>query len=260
MISDTPTQVQTNPLNYFTVVLGEAGTGKTTFLSQIPGHYFALTEPGHTGLSVYGSLINDWNEFLTLCKELVARKTEGKGRVIDVLCVDTYDGLYKLAGEHVAANTTFLEQGKPVKASRIDDIAFGKGFARTNELVLGVLKRLRLAGINVFVACHAKGKVEKYRGQDITVYGPALTPSASTALVDAADVVMYFRTEENVVRNQDGLLVANSSTRFSYLHGQFTLTAKHRLSGLPEKFELKRDTQWKDYTDLFNKALQTNKN
>lgn len=268
MLVQQPVPIQTDPRNYLTLIHGIAGIGKTTFGSQIEGHYFFLTEKGTEGVSVYGHPILAWdtpdlNEdkdktpkgFLQSCGELLqGRKAEGV-RQVKMVVVDTIENLIELAGVWICKNRTFPEKGVHHKFDYIDDVPWGKGYKAASQLILGKLNKLMLEGFGVLLISHTAERHVKWAGQDLTKYGPNLTPKTERYIVDACGAVGHFVIDQTTKKDEEGKIVKVEEGRYAFWQPAFLRVAKHRLTAFPEKLELHRDTMWPDYCATFEKTV-----
>jgi len=263
VLQQTPTQIVTDPRKYLTLIYGIAGVGKTEFGSQIPGHYFFYTEAGIEGVQIYGDPILSWEDFIEKCNEIVSAKAAGwkdeQGkpiREITTIVIDTYENLYMHAADWICRNTTFPEKGVRQKFERIEDVPYGKGYKRTNELLIEKLNKLMLHGFGVLVIAHSKERTVTWRGQEFQAYGPNLPPSAADGIIDACGAVGFFNTEESVRKDENGRVVAHEEGRYMYWQNSFLIRAKHRLPGFPEKLPLPRGEGYATYLKAFQEAVK----
>ncbi len=264
MLQQVPTEIVTDPRRYLTLVYGIAGVGKTEFGAQIPGHYFFCTEAGIEGVRVFGDPILNWKDFLDKCDEVTTAKrngwkdNEGKPiREILTIVVDTYENLYKHAGVWICKNTTFPQKGVQQKYARIEDVPYGKGYTRTNELLIEKLNKLMLSGFGVLVISHSKEKPITWRGENFQAYGPKLPPSAADGIIDACGAVSFFNTEETTDKNDVGIVMKVEEGRYMYWQNSFLIRAKHRLPGFPAKLPLPCGKGYQTYLDAFEKTLRS---
>ncbi len=265
MLQQVPTEIVTDPRKYLTLIYGIAGVGKTEFGSQITGHYFFYTEAGIEGVQVFGDPIFDWSGFIDKCEEIVDSKKagwkdeEGKSvREILTIVVDTYENLYAHAGTWICKNTTFPEKGVQQRFERIEDVPYGKGYKRTNELLIEKLNKLLLCGFGVLVISHSKERPITWRGQDFQSYGPKLPPSAADGIIDACGAVSFFNTEEATSKDAEGNVTRVEEGRYMYWQNSFQIRAKHRLPGFPAKLSLPRGKGYQTYLDAFEKTVRNN--
>jgi len=261
-LTQEPSVIVTDPRRYLTSVHGIAGVGKTSFGKQIPGHYFMCTESGTAGVSIFGDPILTWEEFTTKCAEVVTTKNRGwkdpegnDQREITTFVIDTYEMLYALAAKWICVNCTFPEKGVHQKFDRIEDVPYGKGYKRTNELVIEKLNKLLLLGFGVLTLSHSKERDVKWRGQTLKSYGPNLPPSAAQGLIDASDAVSYFYTEESISKDEEGHVVQVEEGRYMKWQSSFLIAAKHRLKGFPDILPLPIDQGYQTYLEAFNETL-----
>jgi len=249
--------IKVDPRDYITMVLGDAGSGKTTFCSQIPDHYIIGCEPGQEGVEYHGEPCPDFKTFLRIATELInAKNTHFKDqREIKVVVIDTYDRLFELCGVYVVQEEIFMEMGKAQKFAKVDDVPYGRGYKRVNELLIGLIYKLRQAGFGIVLASHVKERIVKWQGQDVTWFGPKLPPSGCDAIIDACGVIAFFRTEEEYKKGATGEILSVKSLRRARFQPTFQIVAKHRLEGFPESMELNHHTMWQDYEKIFAETV-----
>lgn len=252
-IAQEASEIVLDPRKYLTMLYGEAGTGKTTFFSQTPGAYFIKTEDGTQGVKIFGHNVTTWEEALQSFNAILKMKDSGwKGvRKIETIIIDCYEKLWWMCGDYLCRTTRFLENGAPVKYDRIEDVTWGKGYNRTNGVVIGVLNKLMLLGFGVGLISHVREKIKTYAGKDLTSVGPNLSGSAADAIVDECGAVGYCCIEEKVQRDANGNLLLHEQGRYIYWQPTFLRVAKHRLRRFPAKMPLRYGTGWADYEKVF---------
>ena len=257
MLVSSKSVPESDPRKYLTTVIGDAGVGKTTWASHIEGAYFLMTEMGTQGVSVRGEPILSWPSFKEKLNEIWQARKDGWKDVepITSIVVDTYDILFDMVGQWVCENEQFVVEGRPTRYTKIDDVPFGKGYARVSQLLLGVITRFHLAGFGVFLLCHSKERVVRWKGQAVMMYGPRLSPSASEALINASGAVGYFRVEQEVRKEGDEIVIANER-RVQQWQPTFQVAAKHRLPGFPAELPLTRLEGWQTYCQAFKEAYE----
>jgi hypothetical protein len=252
-LSQVPTKVEGDPTQYMTMVHGDAGTGKTTFISQIEGHYILYPEAGIKGVSVYGEPVLDWPGFIRIANELVAAKREEwvNQREVKVICVDTYEALWDVCGKWICENQKFLVKGKMEHYDKPQDVPWGAGYRAVNDLILEKLNKLLLFGFGIFLTSHTRERVIQWRGQDFTHYGPNLTTTSAEAIVAACDAVGYFTIEQEVNKDETGKLISTETGRRAYWQPTFLRVAKHRLPNFAEWLPLPLGSAWEGYKTEF---------
>jgi len=264
-LTETFTSLVDDPRKYLTLVYGVAGVGKTSWCAQIPNHYFLMAEYGVQGVSVRGDPVPTWTSFQAKCSELRnargANWTRGDGTKItpiEVVIIDTYDKLFENTGIHVCANERFMEQGKAEKYDKIDDVPWGKGYARVSDLLLHEIEALMLSGFGVVVVSHLRARQAEYMGRkNMEFYGPNLSPRAAERLVDACGAVGYFYIDEKVEFDKEvGAITKVEQGRFARWQATLQLQAKHRMDFFPETLPLRKLEGWQDYCEAFKTAYE----
>jgi len=263
-----PSELVTDPRKYLTCIHGGAGVGKTTFGSQIPGHYFVITEAGTQGVRVFGHEVTTWDEFLNTCASLIADQRRGWKtaddqplREIKVLVVDTLENLFAQLDVWLCANRTFIVDGVAKRFQRIADVPWGKGYKAACEEFTRPLNKLVLLGFGIILISHTKQKAMKWKGQDVTHFGLNLPPSCAEAIENACGAIGHFVTEEHTARETDGTIQTKEVGRFSYWQGTLLRVAKHRLRDFPEKLKLNNKLEegpsgYENYLEAFEIALK----
>jgi len=266
------TEIETDPTRLLTLVHGEAGVGKTTFTSQIPGHYHLLAEPAK-GTSLYGGPILAWQSrdtadghgpigFVEKVEELItAKRTSWKDqREIKVVVFDTYEVIWKLCGEWICKHQTFLVKGTQKSYTKVEDVPWGAGYKAVNNLLLSYIRKLGLLGFGVFMISHTRERTIEWRKQELTTYGPNLTQTSADAIVDACQAVGHFVVEEKVESEGGGPVIV-ATVRKCFWQPTFLRVAKHHLTGFPESLVVPvPDTSpngWEVYIQAYNKTLET---
>jgi hypothetical protein len=262
-IAQQPSSIVVNPKEYLHLIHGDAGIGKTTWCSQIDGHYFAKCEEGTKGVQVYGSTITSWPDFLELCRLIVEQKaTNWKDvRPIDVIIIDTLDRLFDYCGMWVAENVKFMDKGVAKKYDRIENVPWGKGYAEVRELILNVVKKLMSFGFGVVLLAHTKERTVQWRGQDLTSFDLSISPTSAQEFVGACDAVGYATLEETIERNAKGDVERIENGRWLYWQPTFLRRAKHRLENFPERTPMNNDLTkgpygYQQYAQVFQQVAE----
>ena len=243
-IAQLPSEIVVNPKEYLHLIHGDAGIGKTTWCSQIDGHYFAKCEEGAKGVQVFGSTITSWDEFREMCSLIVAQKELNwkDVRQIDVIIVDTLDRLFDYCGQWVSKNVAFMDKGTAKKYDRIENVPWGKGYAEVRERILDIVKKLMSYGFGVILLAHTKERTVKWRGQELTSFDLSISPTSAQEFVGACDAVGYATAEEIVERDATtGEINSVETGRWIYWQKAFLREAKHRLRNFPERTPLNND-------------------
>lgn len=267
-IRQTASKIVQDPRKYLTLVYGDAGVGKTTFCSQIPGHYFVITEAGTHGVEVVGHQIFSWNEFLETCALICEQKLRGwkdkednPVREVTTFVIDDIEHLFWLCGEHICATTSFMDSGKLIKYDRIEDVGWGKGYKRACEYLLKPLNKLLLKGFGMVITGHVRTREIKWRGQPMTTYNIALPPSVAQAIIDACGAVGYMTIEETYKKDGNNNVITTEKERRCYWQKEFLRESKHKLANFPEYTLLNHDKRkgslgWENYLTAFNQAVE----
>lgn len=258
VLAQTPTSIITDPRHYMTAVHGTVGVGKTSFGSQISGHYFLITEPGTEGVKVFGDPVLSWDGFIEKGRELIAAKESNwkEQREVKTIVVDTLENLFWFAGAQVCKTRRFLEKGVPKKYDNIEDVQYGRGYKAASELLIHNLEQLKLHGFGMLLLSHTKERLVKWAGQDLTHYGFNLPPSAASVVEAACGAIAHFVIEEEIKKDKEtGIISSVEQGRFMYWQPTFLRVAKHRLEGFPERLPLPRNKGWETYVEAFNATV-----
>jgi len=255
MLSQTPTRIVVEPKEYMTMIFGGPGVGKTSWAAQIPGHYFLLTEQGVSGVSVYGSYIFSFPEFETKCIELVEGKESGwrDQRPVEVIVVDVYERLFRLAGQYICETETFIDKGVAKKYKQIEDVPWGRGYGRTTDFLVEKFVKLRLFGFGIVLICHAQDKTFEWNKQDVMTTLIDLSKVPRNGILSQCDASGYFYVEGEEKKDAaTGKISSFETGRWMQWQPTFCVpNAKHRLSGFPERLKLERGVGWQTYVDTF---------
>jgi hypothetical protein len=106
------------------------GFGKTTFASQSPKPIFIQAEDGAGMLELAGKKVTNYDEVI----EVISFLAEEKHDFLTVV-IDTMDAM-----EKIIYNEVIKRHDKPIQS--IEDIGFGKGYVKANELWNNLLSSL----------------------------------------------------------------------------------------------------------------------
>jgi hypothetical protein len=257
-LSQTAQSIVEDPRRYLTWIYGPAGVGKTTFASQIDGHYFLQAEIGTAGVSVFGEGVPDWVTYMRIIGDLKAGidgKWQGQ-REIKVVVIDLLERLFEHCGNDTCRNETF----KGERYVKIEDVPYGAGYTRVCERLIRSFEYLRQLGLGVFLISHLKERQSKWRSQDIVKYEPNLPPSAILRFQGACDAVGFYRAEYETQKDANNQIVRVEKYRVIHWQPIFAVEAKHRLHYFPGILPIpKVDEAWKTYEAAFLKAVTLTK-
>ncbi len=251
-------RIVVDPRKYLTYVYGPPGVGKTSFCSQIDGHYFLSCEPGTSGVSIFGENILSWDDFLAKCGELVEALKSGftDQRAITTIVIDSYDALWAQCAEVVMKTERFMVKGTLSMFKNVDDVEYGKAYKRVNTIVIEKIKKLKLLGFGVVLIGHQKEKEIEWNGQKVTTVRLALSDSAEQAIVKECDAVGWFTIEREIKKNERLEIVSVEKGRYAYWQPAFGRQAKHRLKNFPERLDLPLDNGWGVYEKTFREVAE----
>ena len=196
-VSNTPS---THFRDYTWTLYGPPGIGKTTFASE--GDYLLIAfERGYTAMEAQAvdltlnthpdpeasrkaqgqwARADTWERFLITVGEVAALKERPWAGV----CIDTVDGAWLAAVEHVCAAKGWesIEDGGD----------YGKGYQPVNATFRGTLMRIVRLGIGLAFTSHSRTREFKGRGKvkyDKIV--PTLPPSTAKWVIGLCDLVLY---------------------------------------------------------------------
>jgi hypothetical protein len=243
-----------DPLQYVHLIYGEVGVGKTTFASQIDGHYILRAEEGTKGVRHYGTSVHSWQEFKEAATALIKMKRNGfEGREIKTIVIDTIGALADMLCEYITGTQTFIDNGKASKFDNIDDVPWGKGFRRVANILVPALKKIHQEGFGLVLLAHVRDRSKKWKGQDVDVYQPYIGPGnvIPDSICALADVVGYYHIEAKEKKNPEGNIVTYDEKRVMQFAPTFQSQCKHRLRCFPASLELELDDQWQTYQEAF---------
>ncbi len=214
------------------LIYGQAGVGKTTLISKLPGVLFADTEDGTSHLNVDRVPVRS----LADLRAIVAALLKSELTEYKVLAIDTADRLWDLCAADICKANNW---------ESIEQPSYGKGMKMATEKFLSIisaLDRLVEAGISVILVCHCK--IERMSPPDLpeyTMYQPKVSAPGKQAeeskdkLVQWADTLGFARFD-TAIDAKTGKAVGEPRRMLELVHTAYW-EAKHRGS-LPAQLDL----------------------
>ncbi|MGM0410093.1 MAG: ATP-binding protein [Bacillota bacterium] len=193
LLPDKPSIPAQNFSEYFTLIFGEGGIGKTTFAIQPENTILIQFEEGDKGLSCYKvNLIEEaknkygkdykghvWTMFINTIEEL-----EQGEHNFNHVAVDSADRAYDFKMAHFKA-----KEGRHPSGG--DD--YGQGWNQFNSAYKDSFYRLKESDYGLTVIAHAKTKeIENVRGDKRDKIIPAVGGKMGSWLLDEADIVLFY--------------------------------------------------------------------
>ncbi len=200
--------------NYVFTFYGNSATGKTRFLTSLPDSLLLGLEQGFQMLpGVLGISIKSYTDFLSAVSQLVGKPELRKK--YKYIGIDSLTALVAYATDHVLETEGINELG---------DLAYGKGYAMTNQLIIKQIRRLLKYYTVVFVA-HSLEKRDE-NDEELKYATLNLPVKITDFIIQNSDLVGF------LYRPRDGsqLSVMKSKASPSWV-------AKSRFSLLPETVE-----------------------
>ena len=232
------------------LIYGQPGTGKSTFLSQVPNCAVLATDPGLHSLDIDGLwypkvakgepdgdpdlsyVINHWTMLSTAVQEVCALPE------IEIVAIDTLDQAVALAEECVLEEigTKEKERGVEKGKNKTDGInngalGFGEGFRRVGRKLRNMLNFIMGSGKGCILVNHEV--VEKVHNSERVFPNipdiPRRDVTPREAVEGSIDCVLY----ANVRRNEAGDL-----EHVLYTSSGYRIIAKDRTGKLPPEIPL----------------------
>jgi hypothetical protein len=171
-------------------MIGAPGIGKSAFWAEETNAIYLDTEGGLNALSVYKIPIRSWGDIREAYGELLKLKQAGNFPYT-LIVIDTIDNLVSYCTEEVILRAKDFYTNSKIPIMTLGDIPNGGGWARTTELVMIMLNKLRELDCAITFIGHLKNKkikdsVLEYERMTIDIFG-----SLGTDLVSWADHVLY---------------------------------------------------------------------
>lgn len=222
------------------------GFGKTTFASQAPSPVFIQAEDGQGQLELAGKQVETYDDILEMISFL-AEEEHGFKTVV----LDTMDSIEKIIQSEVVKRTS--EAGKQITS--IEDIGFGKGYVKANELWNELLQALNFLrdnkGMMIVLLGHTKVKTftppdnDAYDRYTFTLQDSKNT-STSELILGWADIVL-FGNYKIITKSKDGKTKAvGGHDRAIYTEERATHWGKNRYN-LPYEIPFVQGEQWKAF-------------
>lgn len=213
LLSIEPSKISRDLAGYIIYLYGAPKSGKTSLATQIKGSLLLAFEHGYNALGgVYAQDIMSWSDVRTVVREL--KKPEVKDK-FSCLVFDTIDIAAALCEKYICAQNG---------VEKINEIAYGGGYALMRKEFEDVVRTMTQLGYSVFFISHDKDKV--FKRKDGTEYNQTV-PSCPNAFNEIAknlaDIYAYAEKYEDngiskvrlVIRSTDNSV--DCGCRFKYI-------------------------------------------
>ena len=143
---------------------------------------FADTEGGLDSLSVYKTAINNWTDFLLLCKEFTEADHPFKS-----MCIDTVDNLSKMCINYMMQKNDIIHPS---------DLDWGKGWSLVHDEFARPFMKLALSEYGLILISHVNYIEIKTRISKFTKAVPSIQNYLSKIIENTASIIMYFTSIE----------------------------------------------------------------
>lgn len=209
-------------------IYGAEGVGKSSLAANMPEPLFIDTEGGTSRLNVRRIKCTQWDELISIVKEVIATPT-----VCKTLVIDTADWAESLCVDFVC---------NKYRKGNIEEFGFGKGYTYLADEFgefLKLLNRLVEVGINPVVIAH--GKPRKYelpeeQGQ-FDRWEMKLTKQVAPLIKEWCDMLLFCNYKTFVVTTENNTKKAQGGKRVMYTTHNPCWDAKNRFN-LPDEVEL----------------------
>lgn len=211
------------------VIYGPEGIGKTSLASQCPDPVFIDTEGGTAHLDVRRlQKPEDWDELITLVKEVAANPG-----VCKTLVIDTADWAEAMCTDYIC---------KKYNQPGIESFGYGKGYSYLAEefsRLLLACNEVILAGTNVVITAHAKMRKQELPDEQGAFDRWELKLSKQTAplLKEWPDALLFLNFKTFVVATDGNTHKAQGGKRVIYTSHHPCWDAKNR-HNLSEELDL----------------------
>lgn len=156
---------------------GERKIGKTSLAAQFPSAWFAMFEPGGSGLRIRSNEIPNWETFLYYHAEVL--KSD-----IKTVVIDTIDIAYDRCQDWVCSN---------MGIEHPTDAGYGKGWDAVRKEFYKRIEELALRGRGVVMVSHATlQEFERHTGGTYTKIVPSMGKQAKAVSSGIADFTGYY--------------------------------------------------------------------
>jgi hypothetical protein len=226
-----------NVEDYVFTIYGRPKAGKTTlFANMVEKAYGSVDkglliafEEGYNALKVVAQPVNDFNDFVDVCDQLVEQKDELGFKMVGV---DTIDEMYKSCVNYMLKREGRKDQKK---YQALNDIPWGKGHEYVDVEIVTQLVRLKKAGYGLFFITHDKDK--KFESRDGVSYDKttcSLPERIRNTILNMSDFINFI----DIAKEKDVVTGKLMDRRYIYFRANGAdLEAGSRFANVPEKVE-----------------------
>ena len=247
--------------SYNIMLLGEAGAGKTSMMSEVmqkfckEDEYLMLQIGKEEGCKAINGLmweqINTWKEFVSFVDEVVKNREDWG--TLKCVTIDTIDQLIDICTPHVIKLWNSSQMGKKdfTPAQTLNQ-AWG-GFGKADEYMMGLILdqiwKLKSVNVSVFIVGHTRRRenVDPVSGLTFSTMSAAISLKNFEALKTKMDIVSiaYIDREmvsrdfgkENIVTKKQNKIneVTNEARKVAFRSSAYVLDSKSRFPDIVDE-------------------------
>lgn len=160
------------------VLHGPSGVGKTAFLAEFDNIFFIRTEERHKHVTIYETLVTDWESFTDVVELLE------QGHTYKTIAVDTAPRLYDMCMTYMMKNVLDDHPGA------LND--HGKSWKLVKDMFSEWIVRLMYCKAGVWWVCHTKTKEIKNSLIDGDMFTVDLPTQAYDCIIPLCDMTLFF--------------------------------------------------------------------
>jgi len=167
---------------YTFLIYGQPKAGKTTFCANFPQALFIATEPGHKFQEVFKVDPLNWQDVVSVARELASDKT----RKFKTVIFDTVDNAWLMCEEYVC---------KKEGITHVSEGDYGSAYQKTRNEFMRIIRELTQRGYGVVFISHAQTKDQTRKEgvveRKISMTDSTLGNTARKAITGLCDMIFY---------------------------------------------------------------------
>lgn len=231
-----PSVVSRDLKGKYVLIYGQAKVGKTSFAAKFKKNLILAFELGTNALdNVLVQPVQKWSDMKLILRQL---DTPEAHELYDTITIDTASIAYDLCEQFICSQNS---------VQKIDEIAWGGGYAAAKKEFESTLRKITLMGYGLILIAHSEVRKEKIGESEKEFFRPALNKRCYEICNRLVDVIGYI----NIEWDEEG-----NSHRYLYTRQTPQIMAGSRFKYLAPKIEFGYESLVKAISEALDKQKE----
>lgn len=253
IMSIEPSVISRDLRGKFVMLYSSPKAGKTTMACSFPNNLLLGFEHGWNAISGAMAIdITKWAEFKQVLRQL--KKPEARAKY-DTITIDTAALAYDFCEQYICAQAG---------VQKINDIAWGQGYAATQKEFENCLREITQLGYGLVLIAHEEVRKEvSSDDSEIEIVKPALNKRAYEVCNRLVDIIGYIQVEWNDDGTSERWLYTRrtptvmAGSRFKYLQPKIKFGYDELVKAISEAIEKQEELDGAEIVDKIEKVEES---